>query len=318
MKLSIYSGVFTLLVAFLLTLLLYFNEVKSLNWMISSILSVSLFYYLFSTRGLKNLKFIVIVILVAYTYLFDLFNFLNHLKLGSMSTHLSLGITFLLLTPYLKSEMLLSNIYFLMLAIYFNILTEQRVLVFAIVYALILSIIPKKIHRMVVYIGPFLAVFLVIYLGFYFQNERLFGLRDISWYLLIFQDSSYFDYSIIELKLSNYGQNSISDLHTLLEKNAHSMFVGSLIRFGYVGFFLSFLFWAYFMRIILNNRYHFSTFKMNLFIAFVSLAAIFNGRSIFSVDPYTTSIILISYIYLKIISNRALSGNCYKHGKSDL
>lgn len=321
MKLSIHSGIFMLLVVFLLTFSFYLNEVKSLSWLISSILSVSLFYYLFSTRDSKNfkhLKFIIIIFLVVYTYLFDLVSFLDNFRLASMSTHLSLGITFLLLIPYFKSERLLSNIHFLLLAVYFNILTEQRVLVCAIVLALILSVIPKKIYRMAVYMTPLVVIFTVISLGFYFYNERLFGLRDVSWYLLIFQDLAYFDDNIIELKLNNYGRNSISDLGTLLEKNTHSMFLGSLMRFGYVGFFLSFLFWAYFMSIVLNNRYHPSIFKVNLFIAFISLAAIFNGRSIFSVDPYTVSIILISYVYIKIIPNRDLSSNYYEHSKSIL
>jgi len=321
LKLTIYSGIFMLSVVFMLTFSLYFNEVKSLNWLFSSILSVSLFYYLFCTRDSKNfkyLKFIIFIFLVIYTYLFDMVNFLGHLRLNSMATHLSLGITFLLLIPYLKSERLLPNIHFLLLAIFFNILTERRILVFAIVCALMLSVIPKKIYRMAVYMTPPLVILLVVSLGFYFYNERLFGLRDISWYWLIFQDFSYFDNNIIEIKLNNYGKSSISDLNTLLEKNAHSMFLGSFMRFGYVGFFLSFLFWAYFMSIVLNNRYHPSIFKMNLFIAFISLAAIFNGRSIFSVDPYTISIILISYVYIKIIPNRDLSSNYYEHSKSIL
>lgn len=267
------------------------------TWIFSSLLFVYLYWFVFYANGVGDIRLFVIFVLFLYVSVNDIGLFLGHLLITSISTHLIFFITFIFLMLFLFSRSWVVSLPSLAIGIYFNTVAEQRVLLTSLIASLLIYILPRKSHKIVLYFMPLATIFLVILLGFLFFNERLFGLRDISWSMILISDS-FFSEDVLSLKLKNYNMDNIDDIDFLFFSNPHSMFVGSYVRFGYVGFLFSFIYWFHIVQMIFNESVSRPYFKTVLFISYLSFTATFNGRSFFSVDPYSVMFILVLYVYV--------------------
>lgn len=273
-------------------------ESMRISWIFSMILSLTIFFYLFYTKGENNLKILVVTILFFYSNL-TYIDQLILLPLKDVAGHLGSIITALILFFSFKIKKKFYSLSILLFAIYVNLLFQQKILIAALIIAIFLQVFNKKTIKYFFYALPVLGIPFVIFIGFYFFNHRLFNLRDVFWLMHLVGDiNTLVDPYILEIKLKTFQKNSLDEIDYYINFHPHSMFIGSFQRFHYLGLLMSFIFWSIYSQIMIERILNISKFQRNLLVAFITMIAIFQGRSFFSVDNYTINIFIISYIFL--------------------
>jgi hypothetical protein len=291
---------------FIITLLIYsfifVNEI-SINWILSSTLSLLTFVYLFYFKD-DSYKLIFILFLILYTFQTipnSLFNYqLKNVYFANFITSI------ILIFSFSNKKKFISLLFLLIAILYNQYYAEQRVLLSATAIALVCQLLNKKITNLVFIIFPIIVIFLTISLGiFFFKDDRLFGLRDIYWFSVLIGDLNYYLSSeVLRSKLNAYNVVDLYQLYEIFKHNPHSMYIGSFIRFGFLGLLLSFIFWYLYYNLINKRIVNLSKFQKNLFISHILLYSIFSGKSFFSIDNHTISLFLITYLFSIFFGNK--------------
>lgn len=280
--------------------LIFINEI-SIKWILSSILSLLTFMYLFYFKD-DNYKLIFILFLILYTFETipaSLFSYqLKNAYFANFITSIILFFSF-------SNKKKFISLLFLLTAILYNQYADQRVLLSATAIALVCQFLNKKITNLVFIIFPIIIIFLVISIGIFFKDDRLFGLRDIYWFSILTGDLNYYLSSeVLKSKLNAYNVVDLNQLYEIFKYNPHSMYIGSFIRFGFLGLFSSFIFWYLYYNLMNKKIVNLSKFQKNLFISFILLYSIFSGKSFFSIDNHTISLFLITYLFSIFFGNK--------------